>query len=513
MPIHHKQDSETGLESKISTNSINLLLKFFFGLPKIWKAKIRSRELIKIVPEYNEQLQIPGSDEIFNWIKGLCQTPHRRPGTPEGHKAEQWVATQLKELGLDNVRMDPIPIQVWSATNWSLEVNGHEIPSFFIVNTGFTPKDGITAPLIYVGEGRAKDFKKDDVSGKIVVADVPFPYIPTGLLVKFLQILRAAYIISDPDHSISLRSGQYLNFVRQNFLGDFLGITNSREEVYWQAFRRKAKGICLILKDQPSNSNTHYGPYDGILKPLPGLWIGKYDGIELRKYAKAGAIATLVLEGSVAPGKMHNIWGMLPGKSEEVVMITSHHDAPFQGAIEDGAGVAQVLAQVKIWSEIPQYKRARTLIFVIGAGHFYGSQGGLYFARAHRDLMKKVKIVITLEHLGGKEVTEQNQQYVETKNLALTVMFTSHHPHAIAAVVNALKKNPAKRTLPIPSDFFTRVPVSDAAGYVLETGVPVISWIGCPYYLLDAHDTLDKVAIGELAPICRTITELVKPFM
>jgi hypothetical protein len=92
-------------------------------------------------------------------------------------------------------------------------------------------------------------------------------------------------------------------------------------------------------------------------------------------------------------------------------------------------------------------------------------------------------------------------------------MFTSAHPYAIATVVNALNKKPAKRTLPIPSDLFAPVPVSDAAGYVLETGVPVISWIGCPYYLLDAHDTLDKVAVEELGPICETITELVKPFM
>ena len=43
-----------------------------------------------------------------------------------------------------------------------------------------------------------------------------------------------------------------------------------------------------------------------------------------------------------------------------------------------------------------------------------------------------------------------------------------------------------------------------------ESGVPVISWIGCPYYLLDEHDTLDRLDFAELQPIARTVTELVR---
>jgi hypothetical protein len=50
-------------------------------------------------------------------------------------------------------------------------------------------------------------------------------------------------------------------------------------------------------------------------------------------------------------------------------------------------------------------------------------------------------------------------------------------------------------------------------GYVLEAGVPVVSWIGCPYDLLDEHGRLDKVDRAALRPICRTTTELTKSFM
>ncbi|MHA1359165.1 MAG: M28 family peptidase [Candidatus Helarchaeota archaeon] len=511
----NKMQENGGSEERweVSVKTLDLLIGFVKSLPRIWMAKFRAKSLTQTLPSYDVPLNLPTSEEIFSWIEGICQTLHRRPGTPEGLQAEQWVANKLKTLGLKNVTLDPIPITIWTAKNWFLKVNGVEMPSFFVVNTGFTSSKGIKAPLVYVYDGASKFFQKIDVTGKIVVADVPFPYIPTGLLMKLMKVLGASYYISDPERSLTLRTGQYLNFVRRNFIGGTTADTARADDVYWQAYKRGAKAICLILRDQPSNCNSHYGPYDGIMKPMPGLWIGKYDGMELRKQAKRGAEAALKLEGTMEKGVMHNVWGVLPGISDEIVLITSHHDAPFRGATEDGAGLAQVLAQAKIWTSIPKERRAKTLVFVISAGHFYGSQGGHYFARKHLDLMKKVKILITLEHLAAKEVKEENQAYVTTNKLALTVMFTSNNPLTIAVAQNALKQKPAKMTIPIPSDMFAPAPTSDAAGYVVESGVPVISWIGCPYYLLDEYDTLDKIAQPELRPICETVTELIKPFM
>jgi len=127
--------------------------------------------------------------------------------------------------------------------------------------------------------------------------------------------------------------------------------------------------------------------------------------------------------------------------------------------------------------------------------------------------MKKVKLLITLEHLGAKEAIEKNKKYFIIKHLAFTVIFTSNDPLTIATVVNALQKRPAKATTSIPLDFIADAPTSDAAGYYIESHVPTISWIGCPYYLLDKYDTLDKIAKPELKPLCENVTELIKPYM
>ncbi|MFO8058855.1 MAG: M28 family peptidase [bacterium] len=477
-----------GDESPVSENQT--LVKILKRLPSVWsltmKAKMKARDL----PDYQGEVRVPDSETIFSWIKGICQWPHRRPGTEEDHAAEKWVRDRFQEIGLQNITMDPVPVTVWDAKNWSLKAGGQTIPSFFVVNTGFTGPEGVTAPLVYVGEGTPADFEEKGVKGKIVVADLPFPYLPSGLLLKYLN---AAYTVSDPHGSINLGSGQYLNFVRPNFLGGTTVGTAPPNDVYWNSVKNGAAGICLILKDQPGGTNSHYGPYDGIMKPMPGLWIGKYEGEKLREMAIAGEQATLNLTGIKQPGVMHNVWGVLPGQSDEVILVTSHHDAPFKGAVEDGAGVAQVLAQAWAWSRVPKEQRQKTMVFVVDGGHFYDSKGGHFFARNHPDIMDRTRILITLEHLAAKEVEESGRGYKETGNLALTVMFTSPQEDVVAAVMKSLERKPAAATASIPADFFGPAPTSDASGYVLEAGVPVISWIGCPYYLLDEHDTLEAV--------------------
>lgn len=498
-------------EKDVNTNIVDALGRVVKRLPEVWRLRKEAENLVPTLPRYGETVELPDAETIYSWIEELCATPHRRPGTDEGHRGEAYVAEKFRELGLEDVTLDPVPLTVWNAERWNLSVAGAEIPSFYVLNTAFTKSEGITAPLVYVGKGRPRDFDAEDVEGKIVVAEVPFPRLPTGILMK---LVKASFALSDPHGWIGIESNQYLNYVRQNFIG---GAENADEasdmDVYWQAQKAGAVGICLILRDQPSNTNSHYGPYDGIMKPMSGLWIGKYDGERLRSLARARALATLKLEGSSEPGVMHNVWGVLPGQSDEVLLVTSHHDAPFEGATEDAAGVAQVLAQAWAWSRVPREKRQRTLVFIVDAGHFYGSAGAFTFARQHPEIMERTKVLLTLEHLGGKEVEERDGLYETTGRLAFTVMFTTPEREIVATVIRALRERPVPATASIPSNFFGPTPTSDALGYVLEAGVPVVSWIGCPYYLLDEHDTLDKVERTVLRPIAETASELVKTFM
>lgn len=490
-----------------------------------WPGKIDEMRAEAIVlkdnlPDYPYSTPVPSQDTLMNWITEICETDHRRPGTLDGHQAETWVFNQFENLGLQNVTEEQIPISVWSPSQWSLSVEGQEIPSFFTVYTAFTGSAGITAPMVYVSEGSEEDFMGLDVSGKIAVADVTFGSSDPNLA-EALQ-----YFAADPYNQLP-RQGERWNIgLRENFPGEFFGAPLFEEQdVYKRAVSKGAIGIALILKDQPSAVNSHYGPYDGVLKSIPGLWIGKYDGEILRSLAQQGKQANLKLQGTVEDGYMANTWGILPGESEDTILITSHQDSPHKGAVQDSSGIAQVLAQAWVWSQIPQQQRPKTLVFVAAAGHMYGGLGGYYFATSHPDIMAKTQTLLTLEHVAAKEVSEASDgSYQETGETNISAMFISHDLETVSATWKAVDDQPVNAISALPT--FGFFPPTDASGFVygstgaelgeeaeLTDGVTFVSWISDPYYLLDEEDTLDKIDQSQLVPSAKLVTELVKNYM
>lgn len=483
------------------------------GASKIPEIREEAITLKQSLPVYAGTVNIPDSATIYSWIQGISATPHRRPGTPEGHQAEAWVFQNFQALGLQNVTADPNAIAVWTPTRWSLQVEGQSIPSFFILNSGFTPSQGVTAPMVYVGEGGSKGFSGKNVRGKIVVAEaaIKYPQLDKNTSEQFF--------ISDPGQHLSA-DNQRLSFP-WNLLGDFLKI--SPVDVYRQAQTKGAAGIVVILRDYKSNNNTFYWPYDASIKTMPGLYVSKNDGEILREQAQAGRTATLTLQGATGQGYMANIWGVLPGQSEEVILVTSHHDSPHQGAVEDGSGIAQVLAQAWAWSRVPREQRPKTLVFVAAAGHMYKGQGAYLFAKQHPDIMNRVKVVLTLEHMPAKEVKAGlSGNYVATGYPQASTIYSSEDPKVVAPVWKALDRKPTEATVCEPA--FLGIPFSDAAGYVAwskepDSGykrsgtIPYVSWISAPLYLLDSEDTLDKIDTDRLVPFTETVTEIVKNFM
>ncbi len=250
------------------------------------------------------------------------------------------------------------------------------------------------------------------------------------------------------------------------------------------------------------------------MKPIPGVRVGKREAHRLRAFAARGETATLILEGEARQGVTHNVWGVLPGLREDTIVIQSHHDAPFQGATEDGCGVGQVLAQARAWSRVPRVKRPKTLLFLLAAAHFYGPALGAHrFASSHaQDIMRKTDAVICLEHLGAKQVQERGGEMAAGEELAETWIFASPNARLIAALIRTLERHRLKRTICIPYNILAPVPPTDAFPYPL-LDVDFLSWIAQPYYLLSAEDTLDKIAVDELGPIAASVTDLLKVLM
>ena len=308
-----------------------------------------------------------------------------------------------------------------------------------------------------------------------------------------------------------------LTFVLENFPPQALGAGPREDSVYWRAVRKGALGLILILRDYPSNVNTHWGPYDGSMKPVPALYVGKYDGMKVREIAQSNdAQGTIILEGSKKPTIAHNIWGTLSGQSEDSILVSSHHDSAFEGASEDGTGVAQVLAQARAWSKIPKENRPKTLVFLLTAGHLYGGIGAELFARKYKNtLLKKVLVDVNLEHLCAKEVDEdpETKDFKFTGNLALGCVFLSRNDVLIAHTIKAFREHEIEHMLLIPDNFFATPPIGEAGHLAVHGDVKVIHWIRSPYYLLTGEDTMDKIDMDKLNPTAQCVSDLINTLM
>ena len=510
-----QESSEEFIEFRLSKK------KFLFNLikliPKMKKIRKKSDLILLETEPPNLQVEAPTSKEIQEDLENICKGPHRRIGTKEAHEIEDFLVNKCNELGLESLKKEPVEVINWSAKNWKLTISTEndevEVPCFYVLNTGFTTEKGITAPLVYVGTGKEKDFKKKDVSGKIVIADIEFPSLPLGKLIKLAKL----FYVSDPSNMINEATELVLTFALTNFPPQALGGKRREDSVYWRAFDRGALGLVLILRDYPSNINSHWGPYDGAMKPIPALYVGKYDGIKVRGLLQEGnAQGTIYLEGSKEKSTAHNIWGILPGNSEEMIMISSHHDSAFKGATEDGTGVAMVLAQLKAWAKIPKNERPRTLLFCLTAGHLYGGIGAESFARKYKDtLLKNVLVDLNLEHMCAKEVVEDpiTQEFKLTNNLSLGAVFISRNEHLVAPVIKICKDYNIENMILIPDNFFATPPIGEAGHFATIADINVIHWIRSPYYLLTAEDTLDKVDTDKLHSTAQGISDLIVSLM
>jgi hypothetical protein len=250
---------------------------------------------------------------------------------------------------------------------------------------------------------------------------------------------------------------------------------------------------------------------------MPGVFVDNYSGEEIKLLAEQESSASITIKGTVTPGYGRNIYVQIPGQSEETIFVTTHHDAAFEGATEDGSGIAMVLAMAKTWKAMADKKQLpKTLLFHLSAGHFYGGKGSEVFAEEHRDdLLKKAIVNINLEHLAARKVREdkQHNMIVDGEKGALELIFVTEDLTAIAASRRMLQEHKPKSTVCIPGTFMGPIPPGESGHYHMVLGIDYIHYLGFPEYLLCGEDTLDKIDREELNPLAEGVSELIGSYM
>jgi hypothetical protein len=273
---------------------------------------------------------------------GTSPLGFRFAGSPSDNAAAKYLATEMKKMGLANVGLEPVPIDVTDFRGASVTAAGRNLTCSAWGGTTGTPAAGLTGDVVYVHWGSAADFAAaGDVRGKIVLVD---------------------------------------------FVSDWWWVNLPGAE----AALRGAKAMILTFSwDDPAYYSGHpdaLGSFDATydLSFVPFVYMSAQDGDWLKAQLAAKPVTATVksdIRMTLADngGVGYNVVGELPGTSKDgqLVVVMSHHDAYFRAGTDDTSAVAGAMLLAKAM-KLSGYKPAHTVVFVFTTGEEYGYTNAYY---------------------------------------------------------------------------------------------------------------------------------------
>ncbi len=272
----------------------------------------------------------------------------RGAGGPADIEAAEYIANEMELMGLTDVVLEPVPVDSWEFRSAYLQVPGlgtmtaASFGGFPGTDDQATPDmESITAEIVWIGNGYDSDYDGKDVKGKIVLA----------------------------------------NWIGYDYWVDSMA---------YGAMEHEVAGMVVTTID----SNVGQGPdaiscHDGLYVPgfPPLISISKENALKVIEKIEKGGMWTATMYSDIVKGSRgdgdsfgYNVVGYLPGKhwgtdSDEYVIIGPHHDAWFQGAMDDTSAVAALLVIAKAMVDTIDedgWVPDRTMIFTSHTAEEYG---------------------------------------------------------------------------------------------------------------------------------------------
>jgi len=304
---------------------------------------------------------------------GTSPLGFRFAGSPSDNASAKYLADQMKAMGLANVRLEPVPIDVSDFRSASVTAAGRTLTCSIWGGTKGTSAAGLTGDVVYVGMGSAADFDAaGDVRGKIVLVDFFSDW----------------WWVNLPGSEAALRGAKAMI------------LTFSWEDpAYYSGY--------------PDALGSFDATYD--LSFVPFVYMSAQDGDWLKAQLAARPVTatvksdvriTLADKGGVG----YNVVGELPGtgKDGQLVVVMSHHDAYFRAGTDDTSAVAGQMLLAKAM-KLSGYKPAHSVVFVATTGEEYGYTNAYYewivgswyqITHTHTDWPGRVRAQLNLEGPG-----------------------------------------------------------------------------------------------------------------
>ena len=381
----------------------------------------------------------------------------RIAGTKYDDMVEGWVEQKFKEFGLTNVNRQYFTLTPqFFPTDWSVTATGGgKTVKFATVRpvviasaTGLggpsptTPVAGLDLEPVWVGLGTEADFAGRDVKGKLV------------------------FIHSVPSPAVISHSATWLGAAER-------------------AAKKGAAAVLINLAILGTNWQVQMFAAD---VGVPVLSIGYEDATVLRTMIESGPVkAKTLIVGETRTGlKDANVWGTLPGATDEEILIFAHHDAYFEGAIDNASGMAVMVGLAEYFSKIPQAQRRRTLKFVTTSGHHAGSAGVAWMHENRQTFFAKTAVAFNVEHVAATQTYIRGPVLRQSNNVSARRWWVYGSDKLSSIALNAF------RTFGV-TVYHEMEDTCCGDSIAIQHDVPNVVIMESPVYYHTDHDTPDVV--------------------
>jgi hypothetical protein len=438
---------------------------------------------------------LPDTEELWKWLQQLAGWCPAYTGSPGHVNFVNFLDAELRRSKLEPLRKT-YTLPRWDLKEYGIKVGSEEIhAASYRPFSGSTGPSGVSAPLYYAGMGDKLDYS--GAAGKIVLIEMPPALDRSG------GALVGDLVGTYPAHTP-------LPNVRYGVIGVYRLTPDIRP-----LEKAGAAGAIYIWNNvSDGNAEDQALPFSSPSSSVPALWVNATQGKRLKQLAASGASARLTLNAVSHPDTpTDNLWAVLPGKTDETIIINTHTDGC--NACEEN-GALGVVALARYFSRIPQAQRNRTLVFLMTTGHFgHGYvRGAQDWRDSNRDLMKKAVACVTIEHLGANEWVDNAaaNEYKPTGQFDWGVAYTPLRAEG-QVFLDAVEGTEARNTYAFkPQGSYP----GEGAGF-WAAGIPTISYIPSPQFLFIAPakggglEKLDKRRLhGEVTTMARCVAALDK---
>ncbi|WP_216207218.1 zinc-binding metallopeptidase family protein [Amycolatopsis aidingensis] len=413
--------------------------------------------------------------QIHEWQETADDIGLRATGGTSHHGYVDGLAARMERVGIQAVTAEGVPLRRWQPSGWSLDVIGGRGAGPVEVS-GYLPYSGATGP-----EGVTARLCAVPMPGTIGIVPAPSSALPYLLLdvIDWDAPLQ-------PCHAPGYRP---LDLYSRPWLSteSLINTMSAFEAV-------GALGLIVVLDEPAEAARGRYAPYDGVLRDLPALYVDRDTGADLHRVALAGGEVRLRLEAGVRAMTTPNVSGLIPGASEELIILSSHTDGTH--GIEDN-GPEAILAMAQYLARIPREELPRSILLLMSTGHMAGTSLGIteFLHRHADDLVARTAAAMSLEHLGARPwLPGPDGDYEIAPGYEPGVVFCSPHVEMVTVGRRAQERQrigdnrvlrPFKpdTTFTSPNGFWWP---GDGEPFWRTAGLPSLQYISGPTYLLNA---------------------------